>query len=58
MIAPSISKEEAQALLQIVGRAKFEGNEVMGVAQLIQKLGTIADPPQQEAAPAAPKKKD
>ena len=52
-----ITREEAQALLQIVGRAKFEGNEVMGVAQLIQKLGTIADP-QQEQIPASPKKKD
>jgi len=52
----NITKEEAQALLQIVGRAKFEGNEVMGVAQLIQKLGTIADPPQEEIAPPLKKK--
>ena len=53
-----LTREEAQALLQIVGRAKFEGNEVMGVAQLIQKLGTIADPPVQEQKPVPPKKKD
>jgi hypothetical protein len=54
----NITREDAQALLQIIGRAKFEGNEVMSVAQLIQKLGTIADPPKQEQPPVPLKKKD
>lgn len=50
-----ITKEEAQALLQIIGRAKFEGTEVITVATLIQKLNGIVEPIK-EAPPL--KKKD
>ena len=53
----NITKEEATAMLQIIDRTDFKGGEVMGVAQLIQKLAGIVNP-----APAAPqtpsKKKD
>ena len=33
-----LENTEVQALLQIIGRSEFKGEEVMGVAGLIQKL--------------------
>ena len=39
-----LEKAEVQALLQIIGRSEFKGEEVMGVAGLIQKLqGMLAE---------------
>ena len=33
-----LEKAEVRAMLQIIGRSDFKGEEVMGVAGLIQKL--------------------
>ena len=52
-----LTKEEAQALLQIISRAKFEGMEVMSVAQLIQKLNSILEEAAQPKEVAPLKKK-
>ena len=54
----TITKEEAQALLQIIDRADFKGGEVMGVAQLIQKIAQAVNAPEEDANPAPVKKKD
>ena len=53
----NITKEEATAMLQIIDRTDFKGGEVMGVAQLIQKLASIVNPPA-EVPPAPLKKKE
>ncbi len=41
---PELEKEEIQAMLQIIGRSDFKGEEVMGVAVLIQKLQGMLKP--------------
>tara|TARA_R110002096_G_scaffold366412_1_gene559794 strand:- start:2692 stop:2856 length:165 start_codon:yes stop_codon:yes gene_type:complete len=52
-----ITKEEAQALLQIIGRGKFEGSEIMVAAQLIQKLSNITEEQSQAEVSTQPLKK-
>ena len=44
-----LNKQEIGAMLQIIGRADFKGEEVPGVSVLIQKLQQMAQKEEQSA---------